>query len=296
MTIDQSTFDKKNDAAKTIRIISASNHKKKNILHETYSYLKWVYQTRGFIKVITDLELKRSIVQTKLSYVWWVLDPLLNFLCYLFLVSLLARNSVSNMEIPYPLLIISALFPWHFTMKTLTNSASVWDKYSTLIGQIRFPYINLLISILAYDLILYLISLFVVFFVCFFYGYYPTWCWFYLPLIILLQGMFSFGLMLMNSLISFTFYDYQKLLPFILRIWFFVSPAIWSLDMLPDRLQTIAYLNPLTFLFENYRSVLLNNLSPNWSHIEIFFVFSLCLISVGLILFIRREPYINRYI
>lgn len=282
------------DQSKDVRVICSKNSQKNNMLVEAWNYLLWVYEKRSLIAVITSIELKRSIVQTKLTYAWWLLDPFLNFLCYLFLVMILGHNN--SVRVPYPLFMITAILPWHFTMKTIMNSATLWDKYSSLIGQIRFPYIDLIISSLLYELVLYLVSQIIVFAICIAYGFFPTTTWLYLPIIIALQVFLSFGLMLFNSLIAFSFFDYQKLLPFLLRIWFFVSPAVWAIEMLPPKYQQLVYLNPMTIIFQSYRRVLLYGESPDWAYLETYFLVTFLMVFVGLILFIRREPFINRYI
>lgn len=276
------------------RVISADNKSKKNFFIQLRDYLYWVYEKKELISVIAGFELKRSIVQTKLAYLWWLLDPLLNFFCYWFLVVVLVRKG--NSDVPYALFMITAVLPWHFTQKTIQSSTTLWERYKRLIDQVRFPYLDLILASLIYETVLYSISQFIVIGVCFAYGFYPKMSWFYLPLIIFVQAFLSFGFMLFNALIAFMFYDYQKLLPFILRIWFFVSPAVWAIDMLPAQYQAYVYYNPMTIVFESYRSVLLYGHAPNWHHIELFLLFSFCVSLVGLALFLKKEPYINRYI
>lgn len=279
--------------ASSIKVISAKENKSFQ-LSNVLSYLKWTYQERHLIWLITSVDLKCTMLKTKLSYLWWLLDPLLNFLCYLFLVGVLHGNR--SFDIPYPLYVITAILPWHFTAKTLTGSALIWERYKALIGQIRFPYIHLIFSNLLYELTLYLISQIIIFAACFYYGFYPQLTWLYLPFIFLLHSLLILTLMLFSSLISFLFYDYQKLLPFLLRIWFFASPAVWSIDMIPEPYRQLIALNPLTLILIGYRNALLYGKSLNFWQVQVYLIFLILSLSAGLFLFIKKETYINRYV
>lgn len=275
----------------SIRIIKASINNR-SLLKSAIEYLSWIYKDRGVIAALTSVELKRSIVQTKLSYLWWLLDPFLNFLCYLFLVMVLNRGG--HVGVPYPLFILSAIIPWNFTVKSLTNSTRVWERYTKLIGQIRFPYIHILISTLLHEAVLYLSSFIILFIVAFCYGYPPSTTWLFIPFIIMLHTLLVFAFMMFASLIRFSFIDFQKLTPYVLRIWFFLSPAVWSIDMIPNRFKAFVYFNPMSTLFESYRNSLFYHKPMNWHHIDLLAIATVILLLISFIMFVNKEPYINR--
>lgn len=278
----------------SFRVISADDKQKKNLLSEVVDYITWLYRERRLINILTYIELRQTVVQTKLTYLWWLLDPLLNFICYFFLVTVLGR--AGGTEVPYALFMLTGILTWHFVVKCMNDSAKIWERYSSLIGQMRFPYMVLIFSSVGYQFILYLFSQIIIFSICAIYGYYPTLTWFYLPLILGLQALLITGFMLLNSLIAFTFYDYQKLLPFLLRFWFFLSPVIWPISMIPAQYHSYIYWNPIAIILDCYRKTLLYHQAPAWSHIEALLMVIFVTLSISFILFIRREPYINRYV
>lgn len=290
----QSQFNSYNDPSKSYRVISAKEKQKKSLIADIKEYLTWLYRERRLVNVLTYIELKQTVIQTKLTYLWWLLDPLLNFACYFFLVSILQRTG--GTQVPYALFMITGILTWHFVVKCMNDSAKIWERYSSLIGQMRFPYIVLILSSVGYQFILYLFSQIIIFTICIIYGYYPTLMWLYLPFILCLQALFITSLMLFNSLIAFTFYDYQKILPFALKFWFFLSPIIWPISIIPYQYHSYIFLNPIAIILESYRTILLHNQLPSSHHIESMIAITLVSLSIGLILFIRREPYINRYI
>lgn len=267
------------------------------MLLKTIKYLRWTYTKRHLISVITKTQLKQSISNTKLSYLWWLLDPTMNFLCFVFLVAVLHRGGHGGRyHIPYPLHIISALFPWYFTKKCISASANTWGSYRGIISQIRFPYLTLILSNLFSELVLFCTGFLIIFGICLIYGYHPRITWLLIPAVMVLHAISLTGLMLINAVLSFLILDYKKLLPFLMRFWFYLSPALWSITMLPARFQKLILLNPMSILFTDYRQLLLFGKIPDLKLNCIYLLCSLVLLLTGLIIFVRKEPYINRYI
>ncbi len=285
-TLHNSTNDKK-------RVIS-SNISRENIIIESFNYIKWLFQNLPLIKVIVSIELQKNILRTKLSYLWWLLDPFFNFLCYLFLVMVMNRGA--GFKVPFALYILSALIPWHFTMKSITGGSKIWNSYKALIGQVRFPYLILPIAVFITESVLFFMSTIVLLVVGLIYGYYPNWNWFFLPFVFIPHIIMIMAIMLFSTQISFKFYDWDKLFPFILRIWFFVSPAIWTLEMLPEKFQTLIYFNPMTLIYINYRKCLLYNEVPDFKLLFYHLIISSIFLFIAVIIFIRKEQNINRYI
>jgi len=281
-------------ASKGVKVISAESFNSENIIFKALSYIKWVFANTHLINVITYIELQKTVSRTKLSYLWWLLDPLFDFFCYLFLVMVLNRGQ--SFQIPFALYIMTAIIPWHFTTNCINGSTRIWKSYTGLIGQIRFPYMCLLLSKYLSELSLYLSTFVIVFGVCLYYGYYPKLTWLLLPVLVLLHSILIGAMMLVFSIIGFVFQDFFKLLPFMMRVWFYVSPAIWSVSMLPEKYRPLIYLNPMSIIFEAYRDLLLFGKIPDLKYTLIYLAILLPVFAISALLFIKKEPYINRYL
>jgi len=276
------------------KIISADSLRNSSISAEILKYLRWILEKRNIAFTLAHSELQQTVATSRLSYLWWLLDPLLNLLCYVFLVSVLGRGK--HFDIPYPIFILSALLPWSWTQGCLVGSTKIWGQYKSIIDQIRFPYILLIFSRYLHELALYVISFIIFFVACACYGIWPTLTWLLLPLVIAMHSLLIITLMLVCSILSFNMYDFEKILPYCLRIWFFLSPALYSIEMLPDRLRYIMKFNPMNVVFSTYRSILLYSRFPDWTSCGHFVVTLSLLLLTIFIVFVRKEPYINRYI
>ena len=293
MTFTKEFEDSESDSNQ-YRIISSNDTDNTSLIEKVYIYFRWMYKERKKLNSLINYELKQGVLGTNLSYLWWFLDPTLNFFCYWLLVTFLGRHSINN--IPYPLFIITAIFPWHFTNKCINNSANIWERYETLIHQNRFPYLFLLLASLSKEFILYMLSFIIIIGTCISLGYLPTAQWLLLPIVFVYQVVFTLALMIINSFFSFLFYDYKKILPFLLRIWFFASPVVWSLSDSFAKAHTILLLNPNVFSFEGIRGILLYHTGLNWIHFESYFFSAFLMLVALLLFFIAKEPHINRYI
>lgn len=263
-------------------------------LLDTFAYLKQVYHRRALIFIIAQAELKQSVVRSRLSYLWWLMEPMFNLACYLFLVMALGRGG--GMPVPYPLFILTALMPWTWMQRCIISGATIWTQYESTITQIRFPYLVLPLSRYLHELLLYLISYVVLFGACICYGYYPLLTWLALPVVIAAHSLLILTLMVLASVVSWYFADLNRVLPFLLRLWFFSSPALYSVANLPPWAQKVMRWNPMTLIFESYRACILYGRCPNWVELVCYALVMGCLLLVALVFFVRGEPYITRHI
>lgn len=275
------------------RVISAETDGKRGPSRRFLSYLRWLWGRRELVWAIAHSELLQSVVRRKLSYLWWIMDPLFDMLCFVFLMFALGRGG--GFKVPYPLYILTALGPWRWSLGCWTGSTRLWTQYQQIITQVRFPYMALIFSRFLSELVLYLMFYVVVFGACLTYGYYPSVAWLFLPVVILMHSVMVISLMFYFSMLGLHFSDFEGILPFLLRLWFFCSPAIYSVERLPAWAQQIMRFNPMSLVFQSYRDCILYARIPNLSgmlaHIAIFAV----VLLLGMAIFIRREPYIARY-
>lgn len=276
------------------KVISADKAEAKKSALNGYQYLFWLFNERRLIGTLIKYELKRAILETKLSYLWWILDPLLKLFCYIFLMLVFGRKTIDG--VPYALFIMLAIFPWNFMSKCINDSVNVWTRYEQIIGQIRFPYMALLISSLLSEFVLYMLSFALIILACFYFNLNLTVSWFSLAFIFFYQLILCMALMLLNSFISFLFFDYRKLLPFILNIWFFCSPALWPLSKLSPTAREVFEVNPAVFIFENMRRVILYHMPVNYEQFDVYVIPVTLLLIFSYMFFVSRESYINRYV
>lgn len=111
------------------------------------------------------------------------------------------------------------------------------------------------------------------------------WTIVFLPLLIFPLVMFSMGLAWMLSSLGVYLRDVAQITAVISSILLFVSPVFYPVSRIPERFLTLFYLNPLTFIIEQARDVMMWGKMPNFHGIGILLITSLCAAWIGFIWF-----------
>jgi len=87
-------------------------------------------------------------------------------------------------------------------------------------------------------------------------GYMQT-AWVWLPVAFFLQFVFTIGLVAVLSALCVFLRDVQQIVTLLLTAWFFLTPIIYPLTLLPEAAQTLMILNPMHSFVQFYREVIL---------------------------------------
>jgi lipopolysaccharide transport system permease protein len=98
----------------------------------------------------------------------------------------------------------------------------------------------------------------------FYYGYPPTIQILWLPAFILLALMTALGVGLWLSAINVRYRDVRYVIPFVIQLWLFASPVVYSSNLLPEKFQIIYGLNPMAGVIEGFRWALLGTEPPGF--------------------------------
>jgi ABC-type polysaccharide/polyol phosphate export permease len=125
----------------------------------------------------------------------------------------------------------------------------------------------------------------------------------FIPVVAFVQYVFSLGLSFFVGAVNVFFRDLGNVLRHALRLWFYLSPGLYSMSVLDDSatfkanpiLRTIAHANPFATLFEAYRAVIYGKADtpphlPDFQSLLTLLVASLVLLALGTIVFKRLEP------
>lgn len=211
------------------------------------------------ISSLVKRDLRGRYKGSVLGFFWTFLNPLLQLIVYTFVFSVIMRAGIED----YYLFLFVALVPWTFFNTSVAGGAGCITSQQNLVNKIYFPREVLPISHVLSQLINMLLSFLVVIAVLLISGKGVNLAvWWYLPVIILLETLLAFGLTLLFSGITVYFRDMQFFLNIILMAWQFLSPVMYSVDMVPERFRGVFYLNPMTPIIVAYRDVLYYKQAP----------------------------------
>ncbi len=272
----------------------------KSSMQAAGDYARRIWGHRDLAFYLALGKIKATNAATTLGMLWWVLNPLLLAGIY-FLVFGVMFGAVDEDRsgAEYLGYLLSGIFPFHFTNRCVLGGSSAVTANARLITNLRFPRIILPASVLIEALIGFLASLFAFFLIVVpLSGSLPGSELVWLVPALLIHLTMNLGLAAMVGRLAVTFRDIGNFLPYLLRLWLYLSPIIWTVDLvegLSPTLLTLAELNPMFSLLSVYRTALTDApfdptmlwLATGWA---------VLLAGVGCFYFIKGESRLTRYL
>jgi len=214
-----------------------------------------LYPYRDLLYVFIWREFGVRYRNSVLGILWSIIQPLSMMLLITFIFTYVINVKVG--DYPKPVFFYSALLPWTFFLSSITSSMSSLSGSQALITKIYFPREVLPISgiCVAFLDLLIASSFYIILLIYYNISLNLTLLWI-IPLFILLF-IYTLSLSLLFSSLNVYYKDVGLLTSFLMRLLFFGTPIIYSIDSLSLKLKLLLFLNPLTFIIENTRRVIL---------------------------------------
>lgn len=219
----------------------------------------WKY--RELIYFLTWREIKVRYKQTVLGFAWAIIQPFMMMIVFTLFFGTLAK--VPSEGIPYPLFNYAALLPWTLFAEGITRSSMSMVQEANLVKKVYFPRLVMPLSGILSPLVDFAIAFTILIGMMFFYGYAPTVNVLWLPAFIILALLTALGVGLWLSAINVQYRDVRYVIPFLIQLWLFASPVVYSSSLLPERFQIIYGLNPMAGVIEGFRWTLLGTEPPD---------------------------------
>ena len=205
-------------------------------------YFRDVWTRRQFATHMASSTLKGQHFDSFFGQFWLVLNPLLLASVYFLLTSVIAG---SGGGIKHFVGLLTGLFAFFYTRNIIQFAASSITGGGKMIINMSFPKMLLPLSTTFTAVLMYLPTLFVyaVFYVTVHRS--VTWNILWIVPIFLIQTLFSFGIGLLFAAVTLYFRDMSTLLPYVLRIWMYVSPVLFSMSYLKSKVNA-PHINPVT--------------------------------------------------
>lgn len=248
----------------------------------------WVY--RSFILSSVRREFQARYRNSLFGAAWTVLNPLAMILIYTLVFSQVMRARLPGVDssFAYSIFLMAGLLPWGLFTETLSRYQSMFLENANLIKKVSFPksclpIIGLLNALVNFSIIFGLFILFLL--------VSGNWTGVvtlaFIPLL-LLQIFFTVGLGMLLGILNVFFRDVGQFFPIFLQFWFWLSPIIYAIDIVPSDFRAPLLLNPLLPLFVGYQDIFVRGLWPDWFTLLPLLVMALLLNVLAFRLFHKR--------
>lgn len=239
--------------------------------------------TKDLIYILTKKELKTRYKNMKLGYFWSLGNPLAYGLIYWMVFKHVMKVQVEN----FPLFLVSALFPWQWFTNSINTATLTFVSNAPLIKKVKFPRNLLMLVVAAQDAIHFLAALPVVFLFMIIYGKgFSPMLLLGIPLLGLLQFTYTYSLGLLVASLNIFVRDLERLVGILITFLFYLTPIVYSVEMVPEQYRPYLTLNPVAPLILAWRSLFLHG-TLEWSYIGICAAYGIVFTLIGHLVFRR---------
>jgi ABC-type polysaccharide/polyol phosphate export permease len=257
------------------------------------SGLAEILSRRRLISYLVRADIKKKGSDTILGNIWWVLDPLLQMIVYVILVSVIFVRATED----YPLFIFAAILPWKWFTSVVQDGVTSVTGMERLIKQINFPKLVLPVAAVMAGIVNFTFGLIpLAGLLILFYSDRASGWLVLIPVIAFVQLLFSLPVAILLSATNVFYRDVGNLARHLLRIWFYLSPGLYGaqlIDQVREKSEiagTLLELNPFAVLFTSYRNVIYDGQAPDWVGLGVLAAVSLALLAIAVLVFKRLEP------
>jgi ABC-type polysaccharide/polyol phosphate export permease len=259
-----------------------------------FDALATFWHRRWLLKYFIQRQVTRSYKRSYLGFLWAILGPLVwvFFLTLIFseVVGLRFREVEEDPNLNFGLFLYCGLLPFLAFSEALNKGINSIKGNAGLVQKVLFPlellpFTNAIASMI--DKFFGLGALLIVLLV---FGQELYWTTLLLPFIVVLQIIFVLGLTYIMAVIGTYLPDVAEVMRPIIRGMFFFTPIIWTPERLPERLRWVVDYNPLAYLVNSYRELILLGQLPGAQATLYFTLFSVALFVAAFWLFVRLKP------
>lgn len=253
--------------------------------------LKSALKHRHLLKEFVARDIKGRFAGSVAGTLWTLINPVATIAIFLFIFSLVLRIRVTAQETgtdKFVIFFLSGMFPWLIFSEGLTRSVGCLVDNANLITKVVFPVELLPLSAILSALVVNGIGM------CLFLIYlvpagYIHRAWFFLFILIPAQTAFTWGLACLLAAACVFFRDIREILGIVLMLWFYATPIIYPLSMVPKPLQPYFGLNPLGVFIILYRQILLLH-EMSWHLLALACAVSFLAYALGAWFFMKAKP------
>lgn len=248
----------------------------------------WNY--RGFVFSSVRREFQARYKNSLFGAAWSVLNPLAMVVVYTIVFSQVMRARLPNVDttFAYSIYLCAGIFTWGLFSEIITRCQNVFIDNANLIKKISFPRICLPAIVVTSACLNFTIvlALFIGFLIVT--GNFPGLVVFALFPVLVIEIAFAVGLGMLVGVLNVFFRDVGHFFSIVLQFWFWLTPIVYTMSIVPENFRGWFALNPLSPIFTSYQNLFVSSTVPDWFSLAYPAICALILCAVGLFIYRRN--------
>lgn len=229
-------------------------------------FFSQLWQYRGFILGSVKREFQSRYRNSLLGPLWPLLQPLAMIFIYTLVFSKVMRARLPGVDdgMAYGIFICAGVLTWSLFSEVTSRCVGLFLENANLLKKLSFPRSCLPLIVLLNALLNFAIAMGLFLVVLLLMGRFPGEALMALPVLVGLQLLLAISLGMCLGIINVFFRDVGQLFSIALQFWFWLTPIVYPLNILPSALQPWLALNPMTGLMEAYQGIFMQGAWPHW--------------------------------
>ena len=248
--------------------------------------LRELWRYRELLGFLTWRDVKIRYKQTVLGFLWAFLQPFTKLVVFSLVFGKFV--GITGDGYPYPVFLYAGLLPWQFFAEALTRSSQSIVASGGIVNKVYFPRLIIPLASVGGCLIDFAISFLILIGLMLYYGMAPSVSLVMVFPLVLITILAALGVGTLVSALNVAYRDFRYVVPFIVQIWMFLSPVVYSSRNIPDGWRWLLVLNPMAGIINGYRSAILDA-SFDWGSLGTSLGVCVLTVAVSVIYFRRIE-------
>ncbi|MBA3504640.1 MAG: ABC transporter permease [Betaproteobacteria bacterium] len=252
-------------------------------------YALWRY--RAFIFSSAKREFNSRYLGSKIGFVWSLIHPLVLILIYTLVFSEIMRARLPGLDdkLAFGIYLCAGVLTWNLFSEIITRSQTIFFENASLlkkssIPRICFPAI-LLVSAAMNFLVVF--SVFLAFLVVTgrFPGIVVLSC---IPLLAI-QSALSVGIGIIAGTFNVFIRDVGQVIGVLMPFWFWLTPIVYPISILPEYVREWLYLNPMVAVIEGYQRIFVQGAQPAWTSLAPALILGITTFALAVLVFRKHS-------
>ncbi|MBN1264371.1 MAG: ABC transporter permease [Anaerolineales bacterium] len=247
--------------------------------------IREIFQYKEMIASLVRQSLRTRYRGSFLGFLWTFVNPLMQLVVYSIVFSVVMRIEIDN----FAMYLFIGLIPWIFFANALRESSVCILNNDNLIKKIYFPRAVLPVSVVLAGFINMMLGFVIVIAMLLLTGLGLSLEIVYLPVVLAVELVLSTGIALWVSSLTVYFRDLEHMLEVVTMVWFYLTPIVYNVELIPERWQPLFRLNPMYALIQEYRNVLFFQTGLDAGNLVYPAVLSVLLLFSGVLVFEKLQ-------
>jgi lipopolysaccharide transport system permease protein len=249
-----------------------------------------LYLNRQLILQMIKREVMGRYKGSMIGFTWSFFTPILMLIVYTVVFSKIFKmrwgdSAVDNQQLQFAIVLFVGMIVLTFFTEILNRSPSLIISNANYVKKVVFPLEVLPAVIVGSALFHALISSFVLVLVFIMINHFLYWTVIFLPLVLFPLIIFCLGVAWLFSAMGVFVRDTGQAVSILSTLFMFISPVFYPISAVPPELRVLILANPLTFILEELRAVLIFGQMPNWLGLTVYLCFAILFAWIGYVVF-----------